>query len=163
MTVAFAMMMGVLIVAPETGRMAFRPSVDGRHEQVRLGKPLASATYACIRALKPIEAGSFPRANDFVSASCEGSGGGKAFRYDSRARAVRSIRDVRAGETVAALPETLFATVMPGQPLLTVVHVGPVRVERQVEALQPARPGQRLFVRTQDGEVFPIAYPSAQP
>lgn len=48
--------------------------------------------------------------------------------------------------------------VRPGQKLHVVTELGTVRVERDVEALQTARPGQRLFVRSADGQVFSIRY-----
>ena len=42
-----------------------------------------------------------------------------------------------------------------GDRLTLVSHVGPITIERPVTALQGARPqDQRIFVRTDDGEVF---------
>jgi len=41
------------------------------------------------------------------------------------------------------------------------VAIGAVRIERRVEALQPARPGQRLFVRDADGKTLSVLYAEA--
>jgi hypothetical protein len=40
------------------------------------------------------------------------------------------------------------------------IGVGAVRIERRVEALQAARPGQRLFVRSEDGQTLSVRYQS---
>jgi hypothetical protein len=45
--------------------------------------------------------------------------------------------------------------VQPGDEIHLTVNAGPVRIDRQVRALQPARAGQRLFVRDADGNTFP--------
>jgi len=45
-----------------------------------------------------------------------------------------------------------------GDELILVARAGPVAVHRQVVALQSARPGRRLFVRDQEGEVFSILF-----
>lgn len=64
------------------------------------------------------------------------------------------------------LPETPAdpaLRVRPGDALILAVFAGPVRVEREVTALQPARPGHRLFVRDRQGQVFTARYERAAP
>lgn len=46
--------------------------------------------------------------------------------------------------------------VSPGEALTLEVRVGPVKVEREVRALQAGWPGRRLFVRTPEGEVLTV-------
>jgi flagella basal body P-ring formation protein FlgA len=50
----------------------------------------------------------------------------------------------------------------PGQKLTLTAHAGPAVIERPVIALQEARKGDaRLFVKTDDGEVFSAPIQSA--
>ncbi len=53
--------------------------------------------------------------------------------------------------------------VLPGDTLSLVVFSGSARIERKVEALQAARPGEHLFVRAADGDVLSVQYERAQP
>lgn len=50
------------------------------------------------------------------------------------------------------------APVRPGETISLTTRAGPVRVARDVEALQAARAGQRLFVRAADGTVMSVRY-----
>lgn len=70
--------------------------------------------------------------------------------------AARAIRD--ASKTGAARPLDNVAT---GQRLYVTARSGPVAVERQVRALQSARPGQSVFVQAEDGTVFAVPAPEA--
>jgi hypothetical protein len=38
------------------------------------------------------------------------------------------------------------------------VAIGPIRVERQVTAMQAADPGQRMFVKEADGSMLSVRY-----
>ena len=53
--------------------------------------------------------------------------------------------------------------VHPGEMLSLIVATGAVRIERRVEAMQPARPGQRLFVKSADGQVLSVRYEEVRP
>jgi hypothetical protein len=71
-----------------------------------------------------------------------------------RVHVVHTTEPTRYPDTPPA-PE---ATVHPGDALDLTVDVGPVRVERQVTALQPARDGDRLFVSDADGRPLSVRY-----
>jgi hypothetical protein len=105
-----------------------------------------------------VTAESVPRSGDFVRVGCPSGGVERAFRRDNTTGVTRLSRAVSAGETVPSYPEYGIDMIEPGQNLRLVVIMGAARIERQVEALQPARPGQRLFVRSDDGEVLSVRY-----
>jgi len=113
----------------------------------------------CLRALAPVETNAIPRSDSFESAACPaGNMAMNAFRYDRALDVSRAARAIAASEIVRAYPEFGDHIVLPGQTLRLVAASGPIRVEREVEALQPARPGQRLFVKSADGEILSVVY-----
>lgn len=61
----------------------------------------------------------------------------------------------------AAPPWRRPPAVRRGDHLRLATGAGPVRVERDVEALQAARDGQRLFVRAADGKTWSVRYQAA--
>jgi len=81
-----------------------------------------------------------------------------AVRYDRAMGAVRLAHDLQPGDVVAEIPPSMMAGIGPGEKLYVTVRVGPVLVQREVEALQPANPGQKLFVRAADGQVISVLY-----
>jgi len=68
-----------------------------------------------------------------------------------------------APAATAALPWRQPAAVRRGDHLRLATTAGPVRVERDVEALQAARNGQRLFVRAADGKTLSVVYQAPTP
>ncbi len=117
----------------------------------------------CLRALAPLSAGDIPSSDRFASADCAGRSIAPAFRRDAGSGVTRLARAVAPGEVVAPYPEYGVDMVLPGQSLRLVVVAGAARIERQVEALQPARPGQRFFVRSADGEILSVRFEKAAP
>jgi hypothetical protein len=116
------------------------------------------ASLHCLRVVAPLSQDSIPRSDAFERAGCEGAQPSRAFRYD-RSRGVSQLtRSLAAGDVVAPFPEYGEDVALPGQMLNLVVAIGNVRVERQVEALQEARPGERLFVRSRDGQILSVRY-----
>ncbi len=111
-----------------------------------------------MRATRALTAGSVPSAQDLVPADCGAGKPAAAVRYDTGMRAVRMVRAVQPDEIVAEVPPAMMASISPGQKLYVMVQVSPVVVQREVEALQPANPGQKLFVRAADGKVFSVFY-----
>lgn len=118
----------------------------------------AQAGPTCLRATQAMAAGTVPPASGFVAADCGESRPATAMRYDTALRTVRLARALQPGDVVAGIAPGLMADIMPGQALYVVSRVGPVVVQRRVEALQPANPGQRLFVRGGDGKVMSVLY-----
>jgi hypothetical protein len=115
----------------------------------------------CRRVLTPLAPGAIPLASDFEPAACEGAR--IAFRYDPASGVARSLRDLQAGEVVVALPDSAVAGLRPGARLHLQTHVGPVRVDRTVEAVLPTRRGEAMFVRASDGVVFAVATSELHP
>ena len=144
------------------------PEPSGRLISVRYRpRPVAAWTSGnrarpCIRALGPVEAGAAPLSASFERSDCVGRPE-PAFRYDPAARAVRARRAIAPGEVVAAYADFGLDSIAPGQPLLLAVMAGGIRVERQVRAVQSVRAGQRLFVRSDDGELMSARYEGAEP
>ena len=122
--------------------------------------PAQAAT--CVRATHALAAGAVPSAEDFAAADCGSEHPARAVRYDAAQRSARLSRPVKADEVIAAIPAAMLAGVVPGQTLYVQIRVGPVVVQREVTALQPASPGQRLFVRAADGTVMSVRYPGVK-
>lgn len=112
-----------------------------------------------MRATRALAAGKVPAAADLASADCGAGHPAAAVRYDAALRAARLSRPLQADEVIAAIPASMMADVVPGQILYVQIRVGPVVVQREVTALQPASPGQKLFVRAADGTVMSVRYP----
>lgn len=115
----------------------------------------------CLRALAPFAVGDVADAAKFEPADCVGENASPTFRYDVSAHLARLARPVAAGEIVPAYPQYDARAVHAGGKLHLVILAGPVRVEREVEAIQPAKPGQRLFVRAGDGAILSVTYAGA--
>lgn len=117
----------------------------------------ADAGESCMRATRALAIGAVPAAGNFTAADCGGAPI-PAVRYDAAMRAVRLVHALRPGDVIRAMPAAMMTGISPGDTLTVAVKVGPVVVQRQVEALQPANPGQRLFVRAADGKVISVLY-----
>jgi hypothetical protein len=108
----------------------------------------------CGQATHFLGAGSILTKADLVAVTCARASKDQPLRFDKMIGAVRAARDIPVGETVGPAPATALAAVIPGQPLFLKVHIGPVVVTRQVEAIQAAKAGQSVFVKANDGAVF---------
>jgi flagellar basal body L-ring protein FlgH len=117
---------------------------------------MAAMALACMSALAAIPAGAMPVRADFEAAPCPAETR-SALRYEPAGGGVRAVRDIAAGETIAAPPASAMPDVRAGEPLFLVARVGTALVERAVTAVQPGRAGQPLFVRTPEGRVFAAA------
>ncbi len=118
----------------------------------------AAAQPRCLKALAPLAAGAIASSGDFAPADCPAGRIAAAFRHDRAGSATHLARDVARAEIVPAFPEFGVGMARPGQKLRLVAVSGAVRVEREVEAMQSARPGQRLFVRDSDGRILSVRY-----
>lgn len=66
---------------------------------------------------------------------------------------VRRVADQTAVSAPPAAPPAAPA-IRAGDPLTVRIDIGPVTVEREVHAIQPARAGHAVFVRTPEGAVL---------
>ncbi|MDR3508524.1 MAG: hypothetical protein P4L64_11550 [Caulobacteraceae bacterium] len=126
--------------------------------------PSLSSGFAgrCVRVLRPLEPRAVATADDLEAAPCAAKAAGTGLVYDRELGAVRAARRLDPGERLAAPAAFALAEVRPGQRLSIQTRVGPVAVIRTVEALQPAQPGQALFVRAGDA-VFSATLAEARP
>jgi hypothetical protein len=122
---------------------------------------LAESRAVCLISTAAIPQNSVPRSDEFSPAPCGKDEIQAAFRYDRSSGVSRLARDLAAGDVVERFPEYGADMVLPGQHLKLVVKIGNVRVERQVEALQRARPGERLFVEGGDGQILSVRFESS--
>lgn len=113
---------------------------------------MLAGTLLCLQAITAVPAGTVAVRGDFVAAPCAGEAA-RALSYESRIGAARAVRDIEAGETIAAIPASMLPDVRPGDTLYLIVRVGTATVERAVTAAQPGRRGQAMFVRMPDGRI----------
>lgn len=130
---------------------------------VALPAPPSREPPPCLRAIAALDAGSTSDAAGFERVACPDRRLASAFRYDESRRSIRLSRPLARGDIVPAYPEFALAAVRSGDRLTLISVAGPVRIERQVEALQAARAGERLFVRSPDGQVFAARYEAGGP
>jgi hypothetical protein len=128
-----------------------------------LGGHAAMAAPHCLQARAPLAVGAIPLSEQFAPADCPAAPGEGAFHYDRASGTTTLARAVAQGEIVPVYPEYGADMIHPGQMLHLVVVAGAARIERQVEALQPARPGQRLFVKSADGKILSVRYEETTP
>jgi len=131
---------------------------------VAISAPQAHGIEAhCLEARAPLAAGAIPASANFMPVACPAGGMASAFRYDRTHGCTHAARTIAAGEIVPAYPEFERNMIEPGQSLRLVVSDGPVRIERTVEAMQAAKSGEKLFVKTDDGQILSVRYESAAP
>lgn len=116
----------------------------------------------CLRVVRPVASGETVVLADVSPTSCE-DGVERAFRIDPRWRTLTAVRDLQPGEVLSGAPSSTLAAVRPGDRLFLSIRVGPVTVEREVEAVQAARAGEAVFVRGADGRVFQAPAPEIAP
>ena len=121
---------------------------------------LGPSSNLCLRVVQPLERGQFLSAGDFEPAPCTRDAGILPSAYRSDLKAGQATRALAKGETFRSLPGLALLQIKPGQSLEVETRVGPVTVQRAVTALQPAAPGQSLFVRTADGAVLSVSVPA---
>ncbi len=114
----------------------------------------------CMVVLNQIAAGVAPRAEDLQTVPCGEIRPARAFGFDPTARVARALRALPPGETVAAIAPSSLTAVRPGDAYVVTARSGPVVVQRQVVALQAAKPGKSMFVKGADGQVFTAPAPA---
>jgi hypothetical protein len=116
----------------------------------------ARGTQLCLIANTALEANVIVAKADFASGVCGSheASSARTYRLDAATGAVRLTRGLRAGEAAPFLTSAQLAAVLPGQALFVSAKVGPVRVERRVQAVQPSPAGHAVFVKADDGAVF---------
>lgn len=114
---------------------------------------------ACAELARPLAAGAAVSEGDLAPVPCRSEAAPAELRFDRRDRIVRSSGPLAAGAYLGRISTGPSPAVDKGDKLSLVATAGPVRVSREVVAMQPGRAGGRLFVRDSEGNVTsaPIA------
>jgi len=143
--------------------LAFSAAIVAVAASVTATAGVAKSLPSCLSVLLPQPSGTIVDLTAFRPANCPNEKIQSAFRYDQAQHVSRARRVLAVGEIVPSFPEFGSALVRPGDKLRLVVSAGPIRIERDVEAIQTARSGEQLFVRGADGVVFAARFQEAIP
>ena len=124
--------------APLAFRVAASADVPARADCVELARPLAAGA--------PLSDG------DLAPAECREEAA-SGLRFDRLDRVARAERDLAAGTYLGRISTAPAVAVDKGDKLTLVATAGPVRVSREVVALQAGRSGGKVFVRDNEGNV----------
>lgn len=107
----------------------------------------------CAELARPVAAGAAIAGDDLVPVQCRGAAASAELRFDRLNRIVRAAGPLSAGAYLGRISAGSAPAVDKGGKLRLVATSGPVRVSREVVAMQPGRAGGRLFVRDSEGNV----------
>lgn len=116
----------------------------------------------CYVAAHVIEAGEALDRASLVSAPCSADRGRASLRYERLHGTVRAAERLAAGDYLGRVIAPREAFPDAEDALTLTVAAGPVRVERDVVAVQPSL-GEAIFVRDQGGLIFRAPTASLQP
>ncbi len=108
----------------------------------------------CLMLRHDLDAGAYLQPEAVAPAPCRAHAARLPLRFDRRVNAPRLSAPLAAGAYLGPLAVRGGPVIGAGTELRHVARQGPVTIERRVNALQPSRMGQAVFVRTQDGAVF---------
>lgn len=113
----------------------------------------AVAHQSCYAARRPIELGAAISAEHLEQAACATRARTGLVRYDRAAGVARATQPIIAGDHLGRMMASPPAAEA-GDELTLTVALGPVTIQRTVQAVQTSR-GGAVFVRDADGRVFP--------
>lgn len=143
--------------APGLGEI-LAPTASGSIRLRFRGVSAAAPEPRCFAAARSLGPSRALRSSDLVDDDCV-DGRPTSLRYDRRDGIVRTTRPIEAGEPLGPLASLPTDVVEQGAPLILVSRSGPVVIEREVRAAQPARTGDALFVRDREGQLFSAPFP----
>lgn len=120
----------------------------------------AGAMPPCRFVVRPIGIGEAVNASDTVEGSCSDRLPPPRLRYDVRARVARAAVNLAPGDELGRVFLSERENVLPGDAIVLTASIGPVAITKSVTALQPGRPGRRMFVRDEAGQIFSAPYPA---
>ncbi len=110
---------------------------------------------ACFALRQNLAAGDYVIGDTIAAAPCRATlSASLPLRFDPAAGAARADAPLNAGTYLGPLALREGGLVKQGHNLTLAIHAGPVRIERRVSAMQPARSGHALFVRTAEGAIL---------
>ena len=108
----------------------------------------------CFRTARALAAGTASRRDDVTPTDCRADARTASLRFNSATRDYQPIDAIPAGGYLGRLPTLHAIAIDRGDIAHLQSEQGPVTVEREVTALQPSRPGHRVFVATADGKIL---------
>jgi len=111
----------------------------------------------CLRVRHAIPAGAIAKTDAFVPAVCADKSA-NPFRYDAQRGVSVTAQALAPGDVVPRYPDYGAQALSPGDTMELEARAGGILVARKVDVLQRARPGQRLFVRAEDGSILSVTY-----
>jgi hypothetical protein len=117
--------------------------------RVALAEP---ASAGCSELARPVAAGKAISSEDMLPVPCRAEAVPE-LRFDRRDGIVRAGGDLAAGAYLGRISAGAAPAADKGDKLTLVSSAGPVRIAREVVAMQPGRAGARLFVRDSEGHV----------
>ena len=106
----------------------------------------------CAELARPLAAGAPLSDADLIPVACR-EAAASGVRFDRLDRVARAERDLAGGAYLGRISAPPAVAVDKGARLTLVATAGPVRVSREVVALQAGRPGGKVFVRDNEGNV----------
>ena len=117
---------------------------------------LVPAGAGCVELATPLAAGAVLSDRHIAAVACDDEAAVPGLRFDRREGVVRVDRDLPAGTYLGRVSPPSAVAVDKGDKLTLVSTSGPVRITREVVALQVGRPGGRIFVRDAEGNVTSV-------
>ena len=110
---------------------------------------------ACFALRHNLAAGDYVTEQTVTAAPCQATiPASLPLRFDPTAGAARADAPLAAGTYLGPLALREGRIVEQGRSLTLAITAGPVRIERRVAAMQSARSGHALFVRTAEGAIL---------
>jgi len=119
-----------------------------------LDEPGSTRSKGCSVLTMPVAAQTPIGPDDVAPVACTKAGRSAAVRFDRRHSIARAAVDLAAGTELEFLAPPRPPSIETGERLTLVSQAGPVVIERGVNALQPGRTGERIFVQDDEGHVF---------
>ena len=108
----------------------------------------------CYAARTSLDAGAFLYSGNVDRVSCRSETLVPPLQFDSFALTLKTKEHIAAGRYLGPVRVPAWRPVAANKTMQLVSRHGPVSVTRNVTTLQTAREGNRVFVRTEDGDVF---------
>lgn len=133
--------------------LAVRAEAEKAPLAIRVAASLDRSAGGCAELARPLAAGAALSDRDLAPVPCDRKAAAAPLRFDRLDRVTRAEGDLAAGTFLGRVSAPPAVAVDKGDKLTLVATEGPVRVSREVVALQAGRAGGRLFVRDSEGNV----------
>lgn len=109
----------------------------------------------CFAVNSPVFVGDVLSRNDIISVPCQDKSVIKnPLKYDRKRQLVVAARELPVMTYLGPLALSAEPAIESGEPMILRINVGPVRIERQVKAIQNQQSGDHIFVVDRDKNVL---------